>query len=395
MLNKDCILFICHYFAFQIAQCVSSPIKGATSFIDLPVEIQLMICKDLNLMELINFAKAHPNHGASVQLAFKDNFSKSKFEIKHNNYIQGHTNKIIGRIVTNEDIVTFNYGTILEALSLFGHSIQKLDVNFDRFCKHTRNLRIINQHINKYLADSLTEITLRDLTDNCGMVEFNGPFTKAVNVSLLKGSIRFGGANFAEVFPFVQRLSFEGMDYVHPNTMTHRLIHLEFIEFESSWPGQFAYQSSSLEQRLAQNSQLRHLSFYGVNAEYLSIVNRTVPNLECLQTLYYTFDRDDREIRFDNLKVLKISEFQPHSAQSIPLVFDNLEVFAIGWLDRNELEMIHQFLRTTETIKKFSFLKSNEDITNAFIRQITPEWNLTTTEYDRTKYAERMTFYRV
>lgn len=373
-----------------------------------------MIYKDLNLKELAQLAKVYPEHRAIVDISFKDKFTKSRFEILYTPFGAIATVSCGGRNIQ------IDFDTMLETFQLFGHLIQDLCINYNPLYKHTNKVRILHEYINKYLADSLTQIALQQVSDD-RLIGLNGPFIKAVNVSLYSGRIESNVPNFAKIFPVVERLDFFGMDYVNPKTIEHHFPSLFHAKFED---GQDLNDTTSIERRLELNPQLKSIALEWASLDQLEVMSRNVQGLERLEVRYLVGlnDTNREEIRFNNLKSfdVHVSDLRG-GVDKLPLVFGSLEQFycaismrywrsvltenpqikkistrilvsedieqimnrcpnleelSTGLLQNDSVEALRQFLNGATKLRKFSFSKSNSDADNTLIRQMANEWKV-------------------
>lgn len=413
-------------------ECFSIPFETPTSFLDIPLEVKPILYKELSLMQLIELVKMHPSKQPAAEISFKNKFTHSHFEIEN------YGNKTIGTFMMNEKILeTMDFDKTLETFRTFGNLMTKLKINFYRLCQQPEKVRKLNEHITAYLSGSLTEIILEEVFDNC-LVGFLGPFTKAVNVSLLYGRFNSNATNFTEIFPAIQEIHLYGMAYVNPRTLESHFPQLEFVEFENKLPKHSPNETSDLERRLKSNPQFKYLSFHFIDLDDFEVLSKNAPNLERLRVhhLLGPCDEDREIIRFEHLKTLAIlyNSIFIKTIEMMPIEFNNLVEFecvsqsiapwiniiaknkqmkklSLGSLTKDEIDqIIEQFpflkefsmsllwddsfepfrklLNNANKLKMFSFFKKSSESIDAFISEMTTKWNVTTEGNKVTLYRD-------
>lgn len=407
----------CSFFD-KLSQCVSSPIEAKQNFIDFPVEIFLIILKDLKLMDLIAVAKTHPYMQRVVEMSYKDKFSESQFVLK--NY-----HEIIGRIEGNI-YYELNFDSILDVFQIFGHLIPKIFVYYGPFENEPEKLRAFNEHISKYMVNSLTEASFLYFHDDC-LLGLQVPFTTLETLTLSNVAteqINSNDMNFSAMFPVLRRLSLLGSSsYINPKSLEHHFPHLEFMEI-----GHELNEMDSIlvfQRRLELNPQVRHLLFHRADWNVLEMISRNVPNIEQLEIFRFnaSIDANDTEILFPNLKVFSV-ERSFGNVTRVPIVFGYLEKFSYDrsmelWVDviiqnkhlkklktrfltdnqfermtdkfldleeltvkliqittHNSIATIEKFVERANKLKFFTILKTNSETSNALKNLLTPQWNV-------------------
>lgn len=388
------------------------------NFIDFPVEILLIILKDLRLMDLIGVAKTHPYMQSVVEMSYKDKFSDSQFVMK--NY-----HEIIGRI-EGKIFYELNFDSILDVFQIFGHLIPTLFVYYGPFDDEPEKLRVFNEHISKYMSNSLTEAKFMYFHDDC-LLGLQVPFTKLENLTLINVAIdqvNSNNMNFCEMFPVLRRLSLIGSSsYINPISLEHHFPNLEFMEIGHELNQKHSI--SVLERRLKLNPQVRHLLFHKADWDVLEAISKNVPNIEQLEIYRFnaSSDTNDSEILFQNLKVFSIEKSFGNISR-VPIAFGSLEEFSYDrsmelWIDiiiqnkrlkklktrfltdnqieritdkfphlveftvkflyiptHNSITTIGRFIERAHNLKFFTILKTDPDTSSVLKNLLTPQWNV-------------------
>lgn len=415
----------CFFFFRQIAQSVSLPAEDVTNFIELPVEILLLVFEDMDLKDLIAIAKSDPYIQRVAEMVYKAKFSKSPFEI--DDYYQ-----CTGQVAGDECVERLEFDSILDLFQVFGHLISKLVINHMSLREQPEKLRALNEHISKFMSHSLIEIKFSYLFNGC-LVGLQEPFAKVECVTFGNtGSIEpvdhSNNMNLSAMFPVVRQISLYGSSpFNNPKMMEQHFPNLESMEFKSGMHEKS--QPSILERRFQLNPQLRCLSFSKASWNVLEVISKNAPNIEHIQILEFNAapDMGDNDIILENLKVFSVQNSLGDVAR-VPFVFGSLEELSFTmyervmdlWVDvfiqnkqlkklntgyltddafermtdqlphleeftmkfirlptNNSIATIHEFLQKANKLKCVTFLQANSDTSKALKTQLTTEWNLT------------------
>lgn len=370
-------------------------------------------------MDMIAIAKTHPYMQRVVEMSYKDKFDESQFVLK--NY-----DEIIGRIEGNI-FYELDFESILDVFQIFGHLIPKMYVCYGPFDGEPGKLRVFNEHISRYMSHSLTEARFLYYHDDC-LLGLQVPFTKLENVTLINvatDQINSNDMNFAEMFPVLRRLSLLGSSsYANPKSLEYHFPHLEFMEIGHEFNEKDSF--SVLERRLKLNPQVRHLLFHKADWDVLEMISKNVPNIEQLELYRFnaSFDTNDRDILFRNLKVFVVEKSFGNIAR-VPIAFGSLEKFTYDrsmelWTDiiiqnqhlrklktrflrddqiermtdkfphleeltvklfyiptHNSITTIEKFIERANKLKIFTILETNPDTASALKNLLTPpQWHV-------------------
>lgn len=382
----------------------------STTITDMPLELLLEIYEQFDLDDLTNVAKIHPQSQMAAEMIFKLKNSTGKFTIKSK-----QINK--AKFKPNYDIpVEFN--KLLLTLKMFGHLITKLKINYNYF--HGKQSEMVNEHLSKYVADSLLEIELKECND-ADLKGLTGSFKNIETVRLRHGRLNSNSTNLSEIFNSVRSLDVRQMFALSPATIEHHYPQLHEMKMEFMLP----VDSPHLERRLQLNTQLRSLYIFGCNWQALRMISDILPDLERFE---FTFDDkmevQGGDIHFENMKVFQMKLIQdlPESMHRIPIVFGSLEEITSmemstdQWFDviiRNknlkkitagrfndqqlhriaedlsnleefyteydiessgDIDAVVRFIKSGKQLKRATFSNSNEDICGAISERLPPDW---------------------
>lgn len=274
---------------------------------DLPLELLLDIFEDLNLNELMGIARTHPYNWDAADIVFKSKFAIEAFDVNGLKKVSGST------FVDNSND-TNEFNAMLNALETFGHLITKININYYYF--NDDQSETINQHLSKYVANSLIDIEMLNCNDST-LKGLTGPFKKAETVYLSRGRLN-SHINFSVMFPVLRKIDFLHMNYILPACFEYTFFNLNEINM-----------NVPIERTLQLNLQLRSLAVGRFDWQSLRMISETLPQLE--NFTYHDFDEvvpfEGDYIHLENVKVFKSKSIfsLPPSVKTIPIVFGNLE----------------------------------------------------------------------
>lgn len=194
---------------------------------DLPMEMLLMIYKNLNFEQLVNIAKTNPNNRHAANIIFKDKFFKSKFVIK----IKDYSNITV---FYDQVVEQIDFDLLVNIFKMFGQSISNLSVDY-RYLAQGETEERLNKQISEDFSDSLKEFQLFCAYNVSCTLGLQKPFKKVETMHLAKednGYLDFN-INFSEMFPIVRYLSLYQVHYGNLERITHHFPHLETMAIDS------------------------------------------------------------------------------------------------------------------------------------------------------------------
>lgn len=271
------------------------------------MELLLIIYEQLDLNSLAALGKTHPYNKFVTKIIFQN---------EYNGELSVNGSTIFDKTDSNN---TSELDGLLNTLEVFGPLITKLNLNFYNIHYNENNFERLNEHINRYLADSLIEIQI-DYFEDKHLKGLTG-LKKVENVRLAHGEIN---TNLNDIFPAMRRLDPQFMPQTLDVTFEYTFPHLEELTMEfMSWTS-----SKKFERRIRLNPQLKMLNVWVCAWSTLKMINDLLPRLE---RFYVTgFDNWSTvydEIHFDKLKAFGVRAVQgfPRDMTKVPIVFGNLE----------------------------------------------------------------------
>lgn len=386
----------------------TNEVEKYKNIVDLPLELLLIIYKDFQLTDLLSAAKMHPLSYAAAQMTFQSNYANKTFQI---GVSSGCSGKKVLKV--NSNIVLCDIQATIDVLSLFGHLISKIIINYD--CFDSNEVKQIHEFINRNCADTMESIEFIQ----CGNEydQLKGPFLKVEDVQFRSGTLKSVRIN--EMFPNLRRLGTGLTTFSDPEVFEKNFPHLHHFSIGPSLLGNAAV----LENTIKMNQQLRSLSFNQCNITLLRMLSENAPNVDHIDipgTLTLSED-NGAEIRLDNVKTFKFGRTYRLTGKN-PLVFIHLESFDyIGSLDdwfdiilqnknlrelslgqisdeqlsqianelanlegitawietENATHKIIDFLQTNVNLRKATLLPMDLDTSKEIITQLSPQWNVT------------------
>lgn len=380
---------------------------------DLPAELLLIIYENLEPKQLLNdIAVSHPVNQRLVEMILKKKFREKVLQINE-----------FGLFILN-DIGKSDYvgdmDTMYSVLKTYGHLFRKLNIDYINFRQWECGQ--INKRINKYVANSLTEITLTRFGSK-HFKHLNVPFKNVEILEIEDCCIPPNVIKLNELFPSVRVLQLKYNGKLHPSAIEHHFPQLEEIK-ETYYDND----AKKLKNLLQLNPQIRRLSIQKTDWSLLKTISEILPQLEYLYI--YRLDGQpaiEGDIHFKNLKFFKLSFQYPHLTQ-LPITFgesleefidltaDNalfdlilrnknlkkvliygsyvqiqriaeelpkLEEFMIGLNldDKSVVNKVVQFIETAKNLKIFKLRDSFQRIYDAILKRLSSEWEIGTEAY--------------
>lgn len=208
-------------------------------------------------------------------------------------------------------------------------------INYDKFRQWESGK--FNGRISKYLANSLTEITLWKFK-SYHFKHFIGPLNKVRSLKIIDSLIGANVTDLPGLFPSLRKIKFDYNErkYLHPSVYEQHFAHLEEV-IESS----FESDARHIERIFQLNPQLKKISIAKVEWDFFKTLSEMLPQLESMDIRVLSAKTfvDGSEIRFDNLKSLTLWSLRyfPDNVPIIPLKFSEKFVELNDWTLRGRL----------------------------------------------------------
>lgn len=360
---------------FQLVVKAVNGDKNTTKIIDIPLEVLLDIYEQLDMNSLAAVGKTHPYNLFVTQLIYQNKYNVEMFNV--------NGSKIFDKTNVNS---THELDRLLNTFETFAPLITKLNLNFYNIHFNAKQIERFNQHISKYLADSLIDVQIEHFKDK----HLNGliGLHKVENVRLAHGSIK---TNLNVIFPAMHRLDPKFMRNILPESIEHHFPQLQELTMEIL----SRTCSDKFERRIRLNPQLKKIDVWICTWPSLQMIKSLLPNLEQFYVTGFdgmTHIEDD--IHFEHLKAFGIHgvESFPRNVDRVPIVFGNLEEIVChegghkcfdiymdnkklkqiecGELNENQLQQIVEQLPYLETIKTWHRVQNETLAIDTFIRFI-------------------------
>ncbi|XP_055317528.1 uncharacterized protein LOC129576435 isoform X1 [Sitodiplosis mosellana] len=329
-----------------------------TKLTDINIDCQEHVFKHLGLLDLLNIADSSKQFKTAADLVFAKKFGNERVKVLcirpcRNQYVE-----------SNESIEWIEFAkTGLQLFRNFGHLISVLNFEPANVLAKTPREESFSllykcaiEYINEYLAESLTEIWIRQCPE--GFLKFLNPLLNISTVEI--DSFGFEGLSndwLKTLFPKLNRLTY--IDFNQSLGMIdHHFPHLEHLSVRRGYSA-IAWDNIS-PAVLDLNSQLRSLFNFdigpGVN------VLRSMERLQHLEELDLMWDMkyanarnefDGEIFRFRTIKMFKIFTMDTSreygTFPKIPFVFDQLEKCAIH-AKASSFDELYKFLERNPTI---------------------------------------------
>lgn len=267
--------------------------KNQTKITDLPLELLLMIYEDFDVTDLHSVARLHPVTRHAAEIKFRDLFRYAKFIISRS-----------GLFINKNGTSAMNIGdmdAMYSILKSFGRFFTNLTLNYDSFSEWEAGR--INARLSKHVTDSLVDVSFTHFNET-HFKHLTGPFSAVEVIKFNECYLLTAIANLSTIFPSVREIQsgiFQNIADLR-GFFEHHFPNLQKIE--ESWRNS---NKNDLGEVFGLNPQLRNLSLYDVNWEFLSAINNTLPQLEHLeiQELLGNYFKIS-SLHFEHMKSFKI-----------------------------------------------------------------------------------------
>lgn len=339
--------------------------KNRVQLSNLNIDVQYLIFEHLDLTDLISMAQTNEDFSALATDVFRRKFSKKLITIYNPNYLFPHVDfQHMG-----DTVLIQHFDTILMVLKQFGHTIQKLSVEYTNTNLKTIEIAKISEFINLYCSDTLIEFKVfsfhREIFE-----KMSKPFTNVEVVSIrgeFKSTLDSGNLRIEELFPAMRDLSLlvvlvQNAYCIHRNFPNLERLDVHIWEHKNK--RRFTF--DDIEVLLKMNRQIRSLSLSYCTRPFLKTVNQILPNLERLEIENYHNEPyivdDGLLIEFKNVK-----NFTNYiGAESVPtnISFSNLLEFYTYAYPRTCDKWIDLVKKSTtlKRIKVWNALVKNEQL---------------------------------
>lgn len=246
-----------------------------------------------------------------------------------------------------------DYDSIVDTFKYFGCMIKMLKLASSSKRQFSK-AEFMGNLISNYTSDSLVDIYFQHCNEN--LLEYIAkPLINVENVTFEDCYTSFNRRNmsFIELFPVVRRLNLYFLNGCHFDHLNYRLPHLKHVSIDGISHLHLSGGHSPFIDVIMNNPQIRSISLYDANAEFVQKVNVLLPQLETL-TLSL-IKQSDESIRFENVTTFTMaSTCSPQNLQ-----FPRL---------RN----LHIYFNSKNMRKYITFLNEHKHLSRLYIKQ----WNL-------------------
>lgn len=264
-------------------------------------------------MKLPNIAVTHPNNYAAAEILYREKYGKVRIMISGR-----RINDIVYHNIETNTFGLYDFNLTLTVLKLFGHLIPSLRIDYENYTDLEREQ--INQYINRYCAETVTNIEIGYCRGN-EFANLTGPFKNTKNVYLKFGILNTRNVRFNEIFPNVSHLNLGGILYSDSCCFEHNFTQLEHLDINLFQRANH----SKLAKILEINSHIRSISIYRCDVDFLKMINEKVPQLESLNILFFDDNYEGEVVHLKDLK--KLTFESEHKFDRIPLRLESLEEF--------------------------------------------------------------------
>lgn len=279
---------------------------NVTEFLDLNIDVQLVIFEYLDLEDLTSVAETHGHFLYLAQDIYRRKFSKKVI-----GFIGFGASKAENELKNRMEINEFPMA--LNVLKHFGSFISSLEVSYSTNNKHIRDLY---KCINFYCAKTLIEIKI-DQHNTYNRDTFFGNMTKSfwkverVSIRGHHNNFRSSTLSFRDLFPVMRHLSLTFVSYSHTNGLYQTFPKLEHLNVQVlEFHDPFRFSESNTKLLLKENTHIQNLTLVYFSRKFLKTVSELVPKLKYLEIINFqtrfTFGDINEEIRFKNVKKFKI-----------------------------------------------------------------------------------------
>lgn len=331
---------------------------------DLSVTDQLKkTLEELSLQQLILESRTNDH-----LLDLCKNVTQKRFTEKHFKIISpfvAYTSSENYTKETKDFVETQHFDTAVEVLQIFGKSISKITVEYNR-PDNDPEADTINKLINSQCADTLIEF---DVTNQKSFFfrDISKPFTNVQKLSL-KGSFEnlvSPNASLDDLFPSLTHLTLNHISVKSTIGLDNKYSRLEQLDVSIFLAKRWGSLTEEfIVSLLKKNSQIRRLGLSGVSPFILSAAAEELPTLEELSIDFYFENQKDgkpynatpKQIHFSTVKKFKMTG----SSHSIPanIHFPNLIEFHTNTFPRDCPRWIN-FIETNNNLQKLVIYGQN------------------------------------
>lgn len=316
--------------------------------IDLNEDCLLMIFDRLQLLDLIAIAETNEHLYHVTISAARQRFVKKPLKL-HGPYTKSVDDRGTA-IVENDDFVKLsNLKTIHKVLTLYGHVITNLDVEY----RTDSQVQDLNRMINVICSDSLIDYHVSG--GFFGFFNhFEKPFKHVQSLSLTGSFDYLGNSayNLSELFPSICHMSFGDMHVFNdPNGIVGFYPHLVHVELELC-DERIGFNETIIQNLITANRHIRSLKLRTLTRRHLKFIADNLQNLEHLKITGYRLHDDDIDaIHFDNLLSFGISfsavtmPANVHFAKLVDFHTDIQPKKCTRWMD---------FIENSDTLKRLT-----------------------------------------
>lgn len=308
---------------------------GNTKITDLNFDVLHLILSDFDWTDLMNVIDAIPTLSPIVSSIFRWKYKDYMIQIM---FAESNANRAKLLIDTPRKIIAiYDYETILTVLTLFGHVIQRINIQNEAI--DNNRLATISAALNKYGSKTLASLEFVRIAIDT-LEQFSVPFQAIQNltISINDEGFRCGNLPLNQLFPNVRRL------VVHLETQVNNsFIDYQYPELEhlTIYAKQAEYVEQHIEDLIRKNSQIKSIELKRIPINFIEFINRQLPALETL--VLYELHIESDTLGFDCLKHFELYESSADSIRRLSL--PHLQTIKITYSSQDFDDWTHFFGR--------------------------------------------------
>lgn len=292
--------------------------ENRTKFTGIIEDVMRLIIQEIpDLIDLLNLAEGHPSITFLVGEAIRQKYSRYETEIWFANDDDSSQLKV--NIDPYEKRVQIlNYRLSLTMLKCFGWAMKRLTISNHAIheSRENRSANIIS-YVSTYASDSLVDLNLGIIKKGT-LTQLKKSFPAIETLRLVITTDQIGSIlPFNELFPQLRRLILTSGNEIDVSFIDCSLPNLEHLSI-NIFLTTVKKPNSQIEGLIGKNPQLRTLEFTFFPDDYISTVNKFLPNLESLSLGDFVVRED--VLHFEHVKSLSVraNDVVPIDKLSLP-----------------------------------------------------------------------------
>lgn len=294
-----------------------------TELTDVNEDCLFLICKNLNLDELLSLAEANEKFVPIAVDIYRRNYA-----LMHVRIITPFSTSPIDKYhieVSYIGISIRHFEAASRFLKYFGYLIPSLELiyNLDEAIGSEKIDKLISLHCSETLKSFTVFVDKKGFFD-----DFIRPFRKVEYIQLVGEFTSLDSLNltFDELFPVVQTLYLGEVRLLDRNGIDRKFPNLDNVSVYLARPGGKSLNEADIERLIKKNSQIKRLNLMNASRKSLEVAAKILLKLENLRLLWYAEQSDNGEkIHFENLRSFAMID----GSHSMPshVTFGELEEF--------------------------------------------------------------------